>query len=128
MAAMKKLVLIDGHSLVHRGFHAFSRLGLTSPTGENTSGVYGFTLILLNILSKLKPDYIAVAFDSHAPTFRHKEYAEYKATRVAPPQELSDQIPRIQELLEKFNIPQFEKPGFEADDIVGTPACQAPTH
>lgn len=126
MANKKKLVLIDGHSLVHRGFHAFSRLNLTSPTGENTSGVYGFALILLNVLNKLKPDYIAVAFDSHAPTFRHKEYKEYKATRVEAPQELHDQIPRIQELLEKFNIPQFEKVGFEADDIVGTLAVQAP--
>lgn len=126
MAKKKKLVLIDGNSLIHRGFHAFSRLGLTSPTGENTSGVYGFTLILLNILTKLKPDYIAVAFDSRVPTFRHIEYKEYKANRVAAPQELYEQIPRIQELVEKFNIPQFIKEGFEADDIVGTLAHKAP--
>lgn len=126
MSKRKKLVLIDGNSLIHRGFHAFSRLNLTSPTGENTGGVYGFTLLLLSVLNKLQPDYIAVALDSRAPTFRHKEYKEYKANRVVAPQELYDQIPRIQELLEKFNIPQFTKEGFEADDIVGTLAHQAP--
>ena len=126
MSKRKKLVLIDGNSLIHRGFHAFSRLNLTSPNGENTGGVYGFTLLLLNVLNKLQPDYIAVALDSRAPTFRHKEYKEYKANRVAAPQELYDQIPRIQELLEKFNIPQFTKEGFEADDIVATLAHQAP--
>jgi DNA polymerase I-like protein with 3'-5' exonuclease and polymerase domains len=125
-ARRKKLVLIDGNSLVHRGFHAFSRLNLTSPTGENTSAVYGFALILLNIFTKLKPDYIAVAFDTQAPTFRHEEYKEYKATRIKAPQELYDQIPRIQELVETFNIPLFTKDGFEADDVIGTLSAQAP--
>ncbi|MFA5270007.1 MAG: DNA polymerase I [Patescibacteria group bacterium] len=122
----KKLVLIDGNSLVHRGFHAFSRLGLTSPTGENTTATYGFAFILLNILGRLKPDYIAVTFDTQAPTFRHEEYKEYKATRIKAPQELYDQIPRIQELVEVFNIPMFLKEGFEADDIIGTLSAQAP--
>jgi len=122
----KKLVLVDGNALVHRGFHAFSRLNLTSPTGENTTAVYGFAVILLGILSKLKPDYIVVTFDTQAPTFRHEEYAEYKATRIKAPQELYDQIPRIQELVEKFNIPVFLKEGFEADDIIGTLSAQAP--
>ncbi|MBN2585527.1 DNA polymerase I [Patescibacteria group bacterium] len=122
----KKLVLIDGNSLVHRGFHAFSRLNLTSPTGEHTGATYGFAFILLNILNKLKPDYIAVTFDTQTPTFRHEEYKEYKATRIKAPQELYDQIPRIQELVETFNIPMFLKDGFEADDIIGTLSAQAP--
>ena len=128
MSGRKKLVLIDGNSLVHRGFHAFSRVNLVSPSGENTGGVYGFTLLLLNILGKIQPDYIAVAFDSFAPTFRHEEYKDYKAHREAAPQELYDQIPRIQELLETLNIPQFTLDGFEADDIVGTLARKAPGH
>ncbi|MBU1092615.1 DNA polymerase I [Patescibacteria group bacterium] len=122
----KKLVLIDGNALVHRAFHALAQANLTSPTGEPTGAVYGFAVMLLNIYTKLRPDYIAVAFDTAAPTFRHKEYAEYKATRIKAPQELYDQIPRIQELVETFNIPMFLEDGFEADDIVGTLAKQSP--
>lgn len=122
----KKLVLIDGNALVHRAFHALSQANLISPTGEPTGAVYGFAVMLLNIFTKLKPDYIAVAFDTSAPTFRHKEYEDYKATRIKAPQELYDQIPRIQELVETFNIPMFTKDGFEADDIVGTLAHQTP--
>ncbi|MFH0912550.1 MAG: DNA polymerase, partial [Patescibacteria group bacterium] len=122
----KKLVLIDGNALVHRAFHALSQANLTSPTGEPTGAVYGFAVMLLNIFTKLKPDYIAVAFDTSAPTFRHKEYEDYKATRIKAPQELYDQIPRVQDLLEAFNIPLFVKDGFEADDIVGTLSHQAP--
>ncbi|MFA5967343.1 MAG: DNA polymerase I [Patescibacteria group bacterium] len=122
----KKLVLVDGNALVHRAFHALAQANLTSPTGEPTGAVYGFAVMLLNIFTKLKPDYIAVAFDTSAPTFRHTEYKEYKATRIKAPQELYDQIPRVQELLETFNIPLFTKDGFEADDIVGTLSHQAP--
>ncbi len=125
--AKKKLVLIDGNSLVHRAFHAFSRAELTSPSGQPTGAIYGFAVMLINIYTKLKPDYIAVAFDTEAPTFRHKEYVEYKATRIKAPQELYDQIPEVQALLESFNIPIFLKDGFEADDIIGTLAKQAPT-
>src|SRR3989344_5237639 len=126
MTIRKKLVLIDGNALVHRAFHAFSRANLTSPSGAPTTAIYGFAVMLINIYTKLKPDYIAVAFDTDAPTFRHKEYAEYKATRIAAPQELYDQIPEIQALVESFNIPVFLKDGFEADDIIGTLAKQAP--
>ena len=121
-----KLVLIDGHALIHRAFHAFARANLTSPKGEPTGAVYGFALMLLNIFTKLKPDYIAVAFDTSKPTFRHTEFEAYKATRVAAPQELYDQIIPIQELVEAFNIPVFAKDGFEADDVIGTLAAQAP--
>lgn len=122
----EKLVLIDGNALIHRAFHALSRANLTSPNGEPTGAVYGFAMMLLNIFNKLKPDYIAVAFDTGKPTFRHEEYADYKATRIKAPQELYDQIPRIQELVETFNIPIFTKDGFEADDVIGTLAHQTP--
>lgn len=122
----KKLVLIDGNALVHRAFHALAQANLTSPNGEPTGAIYGFAVMLLNVYTKLRPDYIAVAFDTAAPTFRHQEYEAYKATRIKAPQELYDQIPRIQELVTTFNIPIFMKDGFEADDIVGTLARQAP--
>ena len=122
----KKLVLIDGNALVHRAFHALSRANLTSPTGEPTGAVYGFAVMLINIFDKLNPSYIAVAFDTGKPTFRHEEFKEYKATRVAAPQELYDQIPRVQELVETFNIPVFLQDGFEADDVIGTLAHQTP--
>jgi len=126
MKSNKKLVLIDGSSLIHRAFHALAQTNLTSPTGEPVTAVYGFALMLMNIYTKLHPEYIAVAFDTKAPTFRHEEYKEYKATRIKAPQELYDQIPRIQELIEAFNIPLFLKDGFEADDVIGTLAKQAP--
>jgi DNA polymerase I-like protein with 3'-5' exonuclease and polymerase domains/5'-3' exonuclease len=126
MSSQKKLVLIDGNALIHRGFHAFARADLRTPSGQPTGAVYGFAVMILNIYTKLKPDYIAVAFDTGKPTFRHEEYKEYKATRVAAPQDLYDQIPKIQELVETFNIPVFTKDGFEADDIIGTLSAQAP--
>ena len=126
MPNRRKLVLIDGNSLIHRAFHAFAQAGLTTPEGQPSGAVYGFASMLLNIFTKLKPDYIAVAFDTKAPTFRHKEYEEYKATRIAAPQELYDQIPAIQKLVDTFNIPMFLKDGFEADDIIGTLSKQAP--
>lgn len=126
MKSNKKLVLIDGSSLIHRAFHALAQTNLTSPTGEPVAAVYGFALMLMNIYTKLHPEYIVVAFDTKAPTFRHEEYKEYKATRIKAPQELYDQIPRIQELIEAFNIPLFLKDGFEADDVIGTLAKQAP--
>jgi DNA polymerase-1 len=88
----KKLVLIDGNALIHRAFHAFARADLRTPKGEPTTAVYGFAVMLLNIYTKLKPDYVAVAFDTGKPTFRHEEYEEYKATRVASPKELYDKI------------------------------------
>ena len=125
--ARKKLVLIDSYALIHRAFHAFSRANLTTPEGEPTGAVYGFAVMLLNILTKLKPDYIVATFDTAKPTFRHEEYVEYKATRVKAPDELYAQIPKVFELAEAFNIPVFAKDGFEADDVIGTLAKQAPT-
>jgi DNA polymerase I-like protein with 3'-5' exonuclease and polymerase domains len=126
MSKKKKLVLIDGNALFHRAYHAMSQANLRSPSGEPTGAIYGYAAMLLNIFGKLDPEYIAVAFDTAKPTFRHDEYKEYKATRKETDQELIGQIPKIQELTEIFNIPVFSKDGFEADDVIGTLATQAP--
>jgi len=115
---MKKFILIDSHALIHRAYHALPPL--TTKSGELVNAVYGFTSILIKTISDFKPDYIAAAFDSPELTFRHKEYKEYKATRVKAPDDLYAQIPRVKEILTAFNISFFEKSGFEADDIIGT--------
>ena len=114
---IKKLILIDGAGLVYRSFYGIPR-HLTNAKGEFTNAVLGFTNIVLNIILQQKPDYIAVAFDKKGPTFRHKEFKEYKATRVKAPQELYDQIPRVKEVISAFGMPLFEVDGFEADDDI----------
>jgi DNA polymerase-1 len=114
----RKFVLIDGNALIHRAFHALPPL--TTKSGELVNAVFGFTSVLLKAIADLKPTHMAVAFDMKGPTFRHKMYKEYKATRVKAPQGLYDQIPRIKKLVEAFNIPIYERQGFEADDIIGT--------
>ncbi|MEK9151719.1 MAG: DNA polymerase I [Patescibacteria group bacterium] len=124
MAEKKKtLVLIDGNALIHRAYHALPPL--TTKKGEVVNAVYGFTLTLLSVLEKFKPEYIAASFDLAGPTFRHKQFADYKATRVKGPDDLYAQIPRVKELTRAFNIPIYEQAGFEADDCVGTLARQA---
>ncbi len=115
---MKKLILIDGNAIIHRAFHALPPF--MTMDGELVNAVYGFASMLITILNNEKPDYIAVSFDTAAKTFRHEEYKEYKATRVKAPDELYGQIPRIKELVQKFNIPICEIDGFEADDVLGT--------
>ena len=119
----KKLVLIDGHSLAYRAFHALPPTLATSK-GELTNAVYGFTSMLLNVLREEKPDYIAVAFDV-GRTFRHEEYPEYKAQREAMPEEMRTQMERIRQVVKAFNIPIFEVEGYEADDVLGTLSRQA---
>ncbi|MBU2219972.1 DNA polymerase I [Patescibacteria group bacterium] len=114
----KTLVLIDGHALVHRAYHALPPLNTGS--GELVNAVFGFFSILLKMLKDLAPDYIAATFDLAGPTFRHKEFEAYKATRVKAPDELYAQIKRVKDVLAAFNIPVFEAPGFEADDVIGT--------
>jgi DNA polymerase-1 len=114
-----RLVLIDGHAIIHRAYHAFP-LTLATSKGELTNAVYGFTSILLSTIKDLKPRYLAVAFDKKGPTFRHKKYNEYKATRAAPDKEMVMQIPRIKQVVKALNIPIFEERGFEADDVIGT--------
>ena len=115
---MEKLLLIDGNSLINRAFYAMPLL--STKDGKFTNGVYGFMTMFIKSLAELKPDYAAVAFDLKAPTFRHKLYDGYKATRHPMPEELRPQIPLLKEVLSVMNIRIVEKEGFEADDIIGT--------
>ena len=114
---MKKLVILDGHAIIHRAFHAIQPLNTSS--GELVNAVFGFTSMLLNILEIEKPDYIAIAFDRKGKTFRHHADANYKATRKKTAPELIGQIGRIYEIARAFSIPIFSENGFEADDILG---------
>jgi len=118
MTKRKKLVIFDGHALVHRGYHAIPHL--TTKDGTPTNAVYGFTMMMLLALRELKPDYVAVAWDAPGKTFRHEDYKEYKATRKRADQELYDQLPITKEVILAFNIPLLEQSGFEADDIIGS--------
>jgi len=120
---MPTLVLIDGHAIIHRAYHAYPPL--TTHKGELVNAVYGFTSILLTVLGRLCPEYVAVAFDKKAPTFRHLQFKAYKAHRKPVDQELIEQIPRVHEVVQALNIPIFEIDGFEADDVIGTLAKQA---
>lgn len=120
---MKKLLLIDGNAIVHRAFHALPPFHTSK--GEMTNAVYGFSSMLLTVIDRLHPEYLIVSFDKRGKTFRNDLYEDYKATRVKAPQTLYDQIPRIKEVVEAFNIPIFEEEGFEADDVIGTLASQA---
>ncbi|MBD3373983.1 DNA polymerase I [candidate division KSB1 bacterium] len=121
----ERLYLIDGSALAYRAFYAFIRNPLINSRGENVSAVFGFTKTLLNIIDREAPDYFAVIFDTSAPTFRHERYKEYKAQRADMPEEMVEQLPRIYEMLETLKVPNFSKPGFEADDIMGTLATMA---
>jgi len=118
MTKRKKLVIFDGHALVHRGYHAIPHL--TTKDGTPTNAVYGFTMMMLLALRELKPDYVAVAWDAPGKTFRHEDYKEYKATRKKADQELYDQLPITKEVISAFNIPLLEHSGYEADDIIGS--------
>lgn len=118
---MKKLVLIDGNSILNRAFYGImgSKMLMTED-GIYTNAVYGFLAILFKILDDINPEYVAVAFDLKAPTKRHELYKEYKATRKGMPEELASQLPIIKEILQAMNITIIEKEGYEADDILGT--------
>jgi len=115
---MRKFILIDAYALIHRAYHALPPL--TTKSGELVNAVFGFASILIKVINEFKPDYIAAAFDLPEPTFRHKEYKEYKAKRPEAPPDLYIQIPRVREILKAFKIPIYEKIGYEADDIIGT--------
>ena len=115
---MKKLLIIDGNSIINRAFYAIR--ALANKQGMFTNGIYGFLNILFKNTEELNPDYIAVAFDLKAPTFRHKMYDKYKAQRKGMPEELRMQMPVMKEILNAMNIAVFEKEGYEADDIIGT--------
>jgi len=121
---MKRLVLIDGHAILHRAYHAFP-LTLKTRKGELVNAVYGFSRMLLTVLEDLKPRYLAVAFDLPQPTFRHQEYVGYQIQRPEMDKELFGQIERVYQIVQVLNIPIFTSVGFEADDVIGTLARQA---
>lgn len=119
----KKLVLIDGHSILNRAFYGVP--DLSNAEGLHTNAIYGFLNILFKILEEEQPDFLAVAFDVHAPTFRHQMYDAYKGTRKAMPDELREQVPVMKEVLRAMNVVIMEQAGLEADDILGTLAKKA---
>ena len=119
----EKIMMIDGNSIVNRAFYGVPLL--TNKEGRYTNGVYGFLNILFKLLDEERPDYLAVAFDLHAPTFRHKTFAEYKGTRKGMPEELREQMPLLKEVLGSMHIAIFEEEGYEADDILGTLSAMA---
>ncbi|KKT28522.1 MAG: polymerase protein [Candidatus Yanofskybacteria bacterium GW2011_GWA1_44_21] len=123
MKEKSKLVLIDGHALVHRAFHALPPT--MSAKGVTTNAVYGFTSVLIKMIKDLNPDYVAAAFDLAGPTFRHKEFAEYKIHRQKAADELHAQVPIVKEVLKSFGVPVYEKQGYEADDLIGALAEKA---
>ncbi|MEA3422914.1 MAG: DNA polymerase I [Bacillota bacterium] len=114
----EKLVIIDGNSLVNRAFYALPKL--TNSKGLYTNAILGFTKMLQKVIENYDPDYLVVAFDVRAPTFRHKQYDDYKGTRKGMPEELAMQMPVLKELLDAFGISRVELAGFEADDLLGT--------
>lgn len=125
MTEKKKLFLLDAYALIFRAYYAFFSNPMTNSSGMPTSTVFGFTLALDDILRKEDPSHIAVVFDPPGPTFRHELYPEYKANREATPEEIKLAVPYIKKLIEGFNIPVIEIPGYEADDVIGTMAKSA---
>lgn len=114
----EKIVLIDGHSILNRAFYGLP--DLTNSEGLHTNAVYGFLNIMTRILEEEKPQYLTVAFDLHAPTFRHQKYQAYKGTRKAMPEELREQVPLMKEVLQSMGVPTVSMEGYEADDLLGT--------
>ena len=114
----KRLVLLDSHAILHRAYHALP--DFSSHKGEPTGALYGLSTMLMKIITDLKPDYIAACYDLPGATFRHEAYKEYKAGRKKPDDELVQQMDRSRDVYKAFNVPTYEAPGFEADDILGT--------
>lgn len=122
MSAAPYFLLIDGHALIYRAYHAFP--ALSTKQGMLVNAVYGFTRHVLTAIRTYEPKYIAVTFDHPKPTFRHSDFAEYKAHRVKMPDDLIPQIQVIKDVVTTLNIPQFELAGYEADDLIGTLTAQ----
>ena len=116
----KKLFIVDGYAILYRAHYALIRNPLITSYGFHTSALFGFANHIIKLINDEKPDYLVCAFDSKEKTFRHKIYSNYKANRPEMPLELQHQIPHLWEVLEAMNIPVLRKPGFEADDIIGT--------
>ena len=122
---MKKLLLIDAYAMIFRAYYAFIRAPRMNSKGENTSAIFGFAVTLDDLLKKINPTHVAVAFDPPGGTFRHEAYEQYKAQRPETPEDIKKAVPVIKQILEAMNIPVLEVPGFEADDVIGTLAKQA---
>lgn len=120
---MKKLMVLDGNSLVNRAFYGVSQ-NLTTRSGQPTNAIFGFLNILGKLLDDSNPDALCVTFDRKAPTFRHLAYDGYKATRKGMPDELASQMPILKDVLSAMNIPIYEMDGWEADDLMGTIAAK----
>ncbi|MBS1261343.1 MAG: DNA polymerase I [Calditrichaeota bacterium] len=126
--AGKRLFLIDAMAMIYRAHFAFARSPLFTSKGENVSAVFGFANTLMALIAREEPDLLAVVYDTSQPTFRHHIYEDYKATRQKMPEELVEQLPRLDELIEVLNIPKLILPGYEADDLVGTVSARAARH
>ncbi|MCQ2369115.1 MAG: DNA polymerase I [Paludibacteraceae bacterium] len=124
---MNRLFLIDAYALIYRSYYAFIKAPRINSKGLNTSAIYGFVNTLEEIVKKEKPTHLAVAFDPHGPTFRHKAYEQYKAQREATPEDIRKAVPIIKDIVAAYNIPIFIIDGFEADDVIGTLAHIADT-
>ncbi len=125
LATGKRLVLIDGHALAYRSFFALQRMDLRTKDGKATWAVYGFLRAILDVIKSYRPECMAVAFDRAAPTFRHEEFADYKAHRKPMPDDLRPQMDLIRAIVRAFELPIYEIDGYEADDVIGTIAKQA---
>ncbi|OYV88204.1 MAG: DNA polymerase I, partial [Ignavibacteriae bacterium 37-53-5] len=121
----KRFFILDGTALAYRAYFGMIGRPLINSKGQNTSAVFGFANYLLKVLSDEKPDYLVAVFDTPEPTFRHKKYPEYKATREKMPEEMASQLDHIKRMLKAFGVPTVERPGYEADDVIGTLAVLA---
>ncbi|MFM8254939.1 MAG: DNA polymerase I, partial [Actinomycetota bacterium] len=119
------LLLLDGHSLAYRAFHALPVENFTTSSGQPTNALYGFTSMLLNLLRDLNPTHIAVAFDVSRKTFRTEKFPEYKANRSKTPDEFRSQMALLHEIIEALGITHSEREGYEADDVIATLTKQA---
>jgi DNA polymerase-1 len=122
---MERLMLLDGNGLIYRGYFALINTPLTTSKGELVNAVFGFCNIVLRGFQDIQPDFAAIAFDLAGPTFRHEQYAAYKATRQRMPDDLRDQFPKVREVVKALRIPVYEMAGFEADDVIGTLTVEA---
>ena len=119
------LMLLDGHAMVYRAWYAIKTPMTVRSTGQEVRGVYNFAQMLRRAIDTFRPDHMAITFALPAPTFRHKQFPEYKAQRPEMAQELRDQFPLVRRLMEAFRIPIFELEGLEADDLLATLSSQA---
>ncbi len=122
---MRNLLLIDAYAMIYRAYYAFIRAPRMNSRGENTSAIFGFVVTFEDLLKRLKPSHIAVAFDPAGPTFRHEAFEQYKAQRQETPEDIRWAVPRIKQILQAMNVPILEVSGYEADDVIGTLAHKA---